>query len=177
MLSPVDSDAPAADLARLDNEWTKTTVPSEDIYADIPDGSYDAVIEEAYMTETASTGRQMVVWKLRIQGPQAVNRLVTKNRVITENTLGYLKEELEKCRLQVSRLSELPGRLGELVDRPIGLQKFTKDGKTNFYFRWGANRPSQNGPSADALPEPRTQPRAGRPGEFSQTISDDDVPF
>jgi len=146
---PIESAAPAADLARFDAEWTKTPVQSEDLYSDIPDGSYDAVIEDARLTETISTGRPMVIWKLRIQGPQAVNRVVTKNRVITENTLGYLREELEKCRLQVSRLSELPARLGELVDRPIGLEKRTKDGKTNFYFRWGANRTSQNGLSDD----------------------------
>jgi hypothetical protein len=74
-----------------------------------------------------------------------VNRVVTKSRVITENTLGYLREDLEKCRLQVSRLSELPARLGELVDRPVGLEKRTKDGRTNFYFRWAANRTSHNG--------------------------------
>jgi hypothetical protein len=73
-----------------------------------------------------------------------VNRVVTKNRVITENTLGYLREDLEKCRLQISLLSDLPARLGELVDRPIGLDKRTKDGRTNFYFRWGSNRTSQH---------------------------------
>jgi hypothetical protein len=112
---------------------------------DIPDGTYDAVIEDARVTETTSTGRPIVIWKLRIQGPQAVNRVVTKNRVITENTLGYLREDLEKCRLQVSRLSELPARLGELVDRPVCVEKRTKDGKTNFYFRWTSNRSSHNG--------------------------------
>jgi len=173
MLSPVDSEAPAADLARLDDEWTKTAVPSGDMYADIPDGTYDAVIEEAYLTETTSTGRPMVIWKLRIRGPQAVNRLVTKNQVITENTLGILRQDLEKCRLQISRLSELPARLGELADRPIGLQKFTKDGKTNFYFRWGANRTSPNSPGDNLPAGPRPQSQAA----FSQAISDDDVPF
>jgi hypothetical protein len=146
---PIDSEAPAADLARFDNEWAKTSVSSEEMYSDIPDGSYDAVIEDARVTETTSTGRPVVVWKLRIQGPQAVNRVVTKNRVITDNTLPYLREDLEKCRLQVSRLSELPARLGELVDRPVGLEKRTKDGRTNFYFRWVSNRTSQNGLSDD----------------------------
>jgi hypothetical protein len=119
------------------------------MYSDIPDGTYDAVIEDAHLTETVSTGRPMVIWKLRIQGPQAVNRLVTKNRVITENTLGILREDLEKCRVQVSDLSELPARLVELVDRPIGLEKRTKDGRSNFYFRWGTNRTSQTGLSDD----------------------------
>jgi hypothetical protein len=51
--------------------------------------------------------------------------------------------------LQVSRLSELPSRLGELVDRPVGLEKRTKDGKANFYFRWVHNRTSHNGLSDD----------------------------
>jgi len=143
---PIDSDAPAADLARFDDEWTKSSVSGEEMYSDIPDGSYDAVIEGARVTETSLSARPVVIWKLRIHGPQAVDRVVTKNRVITENTLGYLREDLEKCGLQVSRLSELPTRLKELVDRPVGLDKRTKDGRTNFYFRWGSNRTSQNGP-------------------------------
>jgi hypothetical protein len=146
MSLPIASDAPATDLARFDDEWAKTSVSAEEMYSDIPDGSYDAVIEGARVTETTSTARPMVIWKLRIRGPQAVNRVVTKNRVITENTLGYLREDLEKCGLQVSRLSELPDRLGELSDRPVGLDKRTKDGRANFYFRWGSNRASQNCP-------------------------------
>jgi Protein of unknown function (DUF669) len=140
MALPVDMDAPAAALARLDDEWTRTSVSSDELYADIPDGTYNTVIEEARLTETVSTGRPMVVWKLRIQGPQAANRVVTKSRVVTENTLVYLKEELEKCGLQVSRLSELPARLRELVNHPISVQKSTKDGRVNFYFRWDSNR-------------------------------------
>ena len=135
MALPAQCDQTAGDLARFDEEWTKTTATADDLYADIPDGTYDAVIEEARLTETASTGRPMVIWKLRIRGPQAANRVLTKNRVITENTLQYLREELEKCGLAVSSLSELPTRLGELVDRPIGVDKRTRDGRSNFYFR------------------------------------------
>jgi len=145
MALPLDSDAPAADLARFDEEWTKTLVSSDEMYSDVPDGTYEAVIENALVTETASTGRPVVVWKLRITGPQAVGRVVTKNRVVTENTLAYLKEDLEKCQLKVSRLSELRTRIVELVDRPIGIDKRTRDGRTNFYFRWDSNRSGHNG--------------------------------
>lgn len=141
MSIPIDSDS-RADLARFDDDWAKTSVSPEETYGDIPDGIYDAVIEEARLTETSSSARPVVIWKLRIQGPQAVNRVLTKNRVITENTLGYLKEDLEKCGLRVTRLSELPARLGELVNRPIGIDKRTKDGRTNLFFRWVSNRSS-----------------------------------
>jgi len=140
MSLPVDSDTAIADLTRFDDDWAKTTVSADEMYSDIPDGTYDAVIEEARLTETSSTGRPMVTWKLRIQGPQAVNRVLTKNRVITENTLAYLKDDLDRCGLKIARLSELPARLGELVDRPIGVDKRTKDGRTNLYFRWAPNR-------------------------------------
>jgi hypothetical protein len=44
----------------------------------------------------------------------------------------------------------LPAGVGELVDRPVGLDKRTKDGRTNFYFRWGSNRTSQGG--SDEVP-------------------------
>ncbi len=135
-----ETSSPVVDLARFEDEWTKTATSSDEMYNDVPDGTYDAVIEDARVSETVSTGRPVVIWKLRIKGPQAVNRVVTKNRVITENTLAYLKEDLEKCRTQVSRLSELPACLAGLVGRPISLDKRTKDGRANFYFRWASNR-------------------------------------
>ncbi len=137
--------APVADLAQFENEWTKTLTSSDEMYGDIPDGTYDAVIEDARVSETTSTGRPVVLWKLRIKGPQAVDRVVTKNRVITENTLAYLKEDLEKCGIRVSRLSELPARLAGLADHPIGVDKRTKGGRANFYFRWESNRAGQIG--------------------------------
>ena len=152
MALPAQSDPTVGDLARFDEDWTKAAAPSDGSHPDVPDGIYDAVIEDAQVTETVSTGRPIVIWKLRIRGPQAADRVVTKNRVITENTLQYLREDLDKCRLGVSRLSELPARLGELVGRPIGIEKRTKDGRANIYFRWQANRTNQG-------------------------ITDDDVPF
>jgi hypothetical protein len=152
MALPAQSDPTVGDLARFDEDWTKAAAPSDGSHPDVPDGIYDAVIEDAQVTETVSTGRPIVIWKLRIRGPQAADRVVTKNRVITENTLQYLREDLDKCRLAVSRLSELPARLGELVGRPIGIEKRTKDGRANIYFRRQANRTNQG-------------------------ITDDDVPF
>lgn len=135
-----------ADLARFEDEWTKTSTSSDEMYSDIPDGTYNAVIEHARVSVTASTGRPVVIWKLRIKGPQAVNRVVTRYQVITENTLAFLKEDLEKCRIQVPRLSELPAHLAGLLDHPIGVEKRTKDGRANFFFRWESNRTGQIGP-------------------------------
>jgi hypothetical protein len=124
------------ELSRFDAEWIKTRGPADDI----PDGVYDAVIEAVRLSETRSTGRPVVIWTIRIEGPRAVNRVVRKNKVISERTLPFLKDDLEKCGLRISRLSELGGRLDEMTGRPVQIERRTKGGRVNFYFRWPARR-------------------------------------
>ena len=108
------------DLARFDDEYARASTSRHDshsAYEDIPDGFYDASIEEVHLGQTASTGNPMIVWRLRIQGPQCEGRAVTKVRIITQKTLGFLKRDLEHLEIRLNRLSELPGRTGEMIDR------------------------------------------------------------
>ncbi|MBI4873386.1 MAG: DUF669 domain-containing protein [Acidobacteria bacterium] len=131
----------AADLRQFDQAWAKASAPEEDFYSDIPDGPYEAVIEEARVTETATTGRPMVVWKLRLQGPVAAHRSLPKVRVITDNTVAWLREDLRKCGLNLERLSELPQRIHEIEGLLLPIEKRTKDGRMNVYFRWPDRKP------------------------------------
>ena len=77
--------------------------------------------------------------------------MITKSRVITQHTLAFLREDLEKCHLSVARVSELPDRLKELKGRPIGIDKRTKDGWVNVYFRWDSER-NAPAPELEDLP-------------------------
>jgi len=129
---PIDSAAPGANLAQLDDKWTRASVSPDEMYSDIPDGRYEAVIEDARIVETSPSGRLVLVWRMRIQGPHSANRVVTKSRVIAEHTLGFLREDLANCRLYISRLSDLPGRLRELAYRQVGLEKLTRNGEVHF---------------------------------------------
>ena len=138
-MSQLDDEVRATDLKAFDTEWAKTAISNEP-HSDIPDGIYDTVIEDARVTRTATTGKAAVVWTLRIQGSAAANRTVTKSRVITQNTLPFLREDLEKCHLSVSRVSDLPERLKELAGKTIAIDKRTKDGWVNIYFRWDSER-------------------------------------
>ena len=110
------------DLRQFDEAWPKPPVGRDDRYADIPDGQYEALIEEARLTTTASTGRPMVVWTLRIQGPVAANRTLPKTRVVTDNTVTWLKEDLRKCGLNLERLSELPQRIHEIEGQVLPVE-------------------------------------------------------
>ena len=134
-MKPYDTFNEVADLKQFDEQWSSTKAPVGPSYSDIPDGVYDAIIEDAEVGETASTGRPVVRWRLRISGPGAANRFLTKHRVITENTLTFLRDELDKCGLPLDRLSDLPQRINALVGHTVSIDKRTKDGSVNIYFR------------------------------------------
>jgi hypothetical protein len=151
MPQPDTPDTPAADLHQFDEAWTKASVSIDAYYADIPDGNYEALIEEARLTTTPSTGRPMVVWTLRIQGPVAANRTLPRTLVVTDNTVGWLKEDLQKCGLSLERLSELPQRIHEIEGQVLPVEKRTKDGRMNVHFRWRRDR-RQAPPADDELP-------------------------
>jgi hypothetical protein len=141
-----------ADLSQFDEAWKKSAVTNDDHYSDIPDGRYEALIEEARLTTTASTGKPMVVWTLRIQGPVAANRTLPKTRVITDNTVAWLKEDLRKCGLDLERLSELPRRIHETEGLTMPIDKRTKDGRMNVYFCWPERRQAAAPAGDDILP-------------------------
>ena len=124
-------------LRKFEEQWGKTPARMpEDRYAGLPDGDYEATIEEARLSETASTQRPVVIWTLRIEGPHGAGRVIYKSRVITENTLTYLKEDLEKCGLSLDRLSELEASLPELAGRAVTMRKVTRPTGSDIYFSW-----------------------------------------
>jgi hypothetical protein len=76
----------------------------------------------------------MLSWKLRIVSEDFEGRTLNKIRVITEKTLGFLKEDLGRCGIQLTRLSELPLHLEEMTGLKINVLKKTKDQWTDVYF-------------------------------------------
>jgi len=149
MALPVDIDAPAAALARLDDEWTKTSVSFDELYADIPDGTYNTVIEEARLTENrldrTPNGRL-----------ETANSGTAGRKPRGDEEPGGYREyawvsqgRAGEMRAAGIASSELPARLRELVNHPIDVQKSTKDGRVNFYFRWDSNRSDKSFVSDD----------------------------
>ncbi|MEJ5367379.1 MAG: DUF669 domain-containing protein [Bryobacteraceae bacterium] len=154
------------DLSRFDDEFAQASpvgVAAQSVYEDIPDGFYDASVESVDIGQTANTGNPMIVWRLRIRGPQCEGRAVTKVRVITHKTLGYVKRDLEQLGLCLDRLSDLPARCEEMVDRDVRIYKRSNPERrwTEVYFVSGRKEPGRE---------------AGRSPAWS-TGTDDDVPF
>lgn len=125
---------PEIDLARFDEDFAQAApagAAAQPVYEDVPDGFYQASVESVDIGQTANTGNPMIVWRLRIHGPQCEGRAVTKVRVITQKTLGFLKSDLQHLGLSLERLSDLPVRCEEMIDRQVRIYK-----KTNQERRW-----------------------------------------
>ncbi len=157
---------PDVDLSRFDDEYARATTQRRDaasVYDGIPDGFYDACVEEVQLGQTANTGNPMIVWKLRIRGPECEGKALTKVRVITDKTLAYLRQDLERLELHLDRLSDLPARAEEMIDREVRICKRTNPQRqwTDVFFVSG-----RKGPSSE---------RRG-PGQWA-TGTDDDLPF
>lgn len=123
-----------ADLRHFDSDFGRpaSAAPASRGQRDeVPDGFYDARVEDATLGRTQNTGNPMLVWRLRILGPSAQGRCVTKMRVITQKTLPFLKEDLERLGLHLTRLSELHAHLHEMIDREVRISK-----KTNPARQW-----------------------------------------
>ena len=169
------SDAPV-DLSRYDDEYRKAKqADTPQPFRPVPDGRYQVIVENVELTKTRTTGNDMLKWRLRIAGPAMANRILWKNRVITERTIPYVKEDLELCGLSMQSLSELPARLGDLVNLRLEATKRTRpDGHEDVYL----NRNLTASPAANAAP---SQPydAAERSVHYEEDPADlnDDLPF
>lgn len=129
-------DSAPIDLSEFDDAFRSAAANSSgDYYSDVPDGIYDAEIRDAHLGRTR-TSKPMVVWRMLLTSAPEIPKLITKTRVITENTMPWLKEDLLKCGLNLAKLSDLSHRVQEMEGRLVRLEKKTVNGKSELYFRW-----------------------------------------
>jgi hypothetical protein len=122
------------DLAAFDGTFQQEATEERGEFESLPDGKYQVVVEKVELTETQSTGNPVLKWTLRVLGPRFNNRLIWRNSVITNKTLRYLKTDLHLCGLDLDKLSDLPGRLKELLDVHLEVAKKTNGDYENIYF-------------------------------------------
>jgi len=133
-----DTAVDAIDLSEYDAEFQRASsqTPRDSYQEEIPDGFYDARVEDVTLSRVQSSGNPMVIWRLRILGPQHQGRAISKVRIITQKTVGFLKDDLRKLGLEMGSLKELHTRMDEMVDRQIGIMKRTQPDRrwTDVYF-------------------------------------------
>ena len=136
----------ADELAQFDDIYRDAEVEDRDRdREEVPDGNYQVNVERAEMTRARSTGRPMLKWTLRILGPTHAGRLLWRHNVLaTPENVRWAKSDLAVCGIMLEPFSELPARVGELLDCKLEVAKRTRGDNTNIYIN---RRIVMDGPS------------------------------
>ncbi len=122
------------DLAQFDDDYASAPVEERE-FEDVPDGKYQVKVEKVELTKAQSSGNPMLKWTLKILGPRCAGRLLWRNSVMaSKENLKWLKTDLHTCGVDLEKLSELPSRLGDLLDVTLEVTKRTKGDSENIYF-------------------------------------------
>ncbi len=147
----------AIDLSEYDAEFQRASsqAPRDSYQEELPDGFYDARVEDVTLNRVQSTGNPMVIWRLRILGPQHRGSAISKVRIITQKTVGFLRDDLRKLGMELSSLKELSARMDEMVNRPIGIMKRTQQDRrwTDVHFVRPRNEAAPQKSQADVVIE------------------------
>jgi len=100
---------------------------------ELTDGTYTARVTDVSLL-LSKAGNPMLVWDLRILGPEFAGKLLKKRRAITHNNITFVRKELETCGLMLGKMSELNGQIHRMVDLDIEITRLTRNGDSNIYF-------------------------------------------
>lgn len=118
------------DLSAFDDDFDAAAEPEFD---ELADGKYQVRIDKAQVSQS-SAGDPMIKWELLVIAGSHEGRRIFKNSVITDRSLPFVKGDLKKVGLELKRLSELPARIGEALDKTLEVTKKTKGEYVNVYF-------------------------------------------
>jgi len=122
------------DLAQFDDAFEAAEVEERDFDA-VPDGKYQVNVERVELTRAQTSGNPMLKWTLRIFAPTHKGRMLWRNNVMASaENIKWLKQDLYTCGLQLSKLSDFPGYLEQLLNVKLEVTKRTRGENENIYF-------------------------------------------
>jgi len=125
---------PSFDLSEFDDDYAEAKV-EERTNEEPPDGKYQVRVDKVGLVRAKSSGNPMLRWELVILAPRCQNQRLFRNNVMaTRENMKWLKTDLHTCGLDLERVSDLPARLGELLDVTLEVTKRTKGENTNVYL-------------------------------------------
>lgn len=122
-------------LAAIDGTFRKTEmVPM--LTNELPDGTYQCVIENTRIEVSKNSGRLQIAWPLRVLNGEKKNSVITKyDGLADEKNFGYVKQTLSKLGLPEAASAFA---LKDIVIKADGIKVEivvkTKDQFCNIYF-------------------------------------------
>jgi hypothetical protein len=108
--------------------------PDVDAGEILPDGLYQAVVEDAEMARGGRPGHYVVTYNLRVLGPICAGQRIEKTSLISEKSLGQARRELAACGLELEQLSDLQDQLLEVIDAELDIRILNSRGEMEVRF-------------------------------------------
>lgn len=123
------------DLSEFDKAFVEAKMEKRE-FGPVPDGDFKIKIEKVEIALSKSSSKPMIKWTLVILGPTFVGRKLFRNSILSsEMGIKILKRDLITCGLNLSKASEIPSRLVDLLDLCLDVTKVTKNDFENIYFK------------------------------------------
>jgi hypothetical protein len=145
----------AVDLSKFNETWASATPPDPGNAERLPDGTYQVVVENLEVTTTKS-GRDCVLWTLKVTGPRHAGRKVWHRDFLDQQerqeqlrALGYLKKNLALFGVHCERFEDLPAHFAGVVGQAVEVAlKTNQRDYQNAYFNRLVSAPAGNGTTA-----------------------------
>jgi hypothetical protein len=140
------------DLSRFEPAFRAAKAETKTPLSSVPDGIYHVALEDLALGASQTSGNPSLKWVLRIQGPTQKGRLLYKWNGISERSIPYLVDELERCGVMLARISELEQHLPNMIGLELEVAKKTKGERSNVYINKLLSAPPRYVVADDGLP-------------------------
>jgi hypothetical protein len=126
----------AIDLSSYEQAFSQAVITEGGGSDEPPDGEYDVAVERAEVKLSKTSGKPMLSWQYRIEGPSQAGRCLFRHDVFTADAekMGRLLSDLHVCGLKLERFQDIEARAGELVGVRLRVKKRTKGEFTDVFI-------------------------------------------
>lgn len=115
-------------LKQYEEAYQKAEVKDNTSFDELPDGKYRVQVDRVELSKSKTSGRPHLVWEfVVIEGKFKGRRIWKYNGLNSVEQIEWLKNDLYTAGLELTRLSDLETRLGELLDQFLEINLKTKN--------------------------------------------------
>lgn len=113
-------------LASFDQDFVAAEPPAR-VGGNVPDGKYQVKVDAVEIRTNQNNGRMELAFRLKVMTGEHTGRIIFHQREIDNpERMSYLRGDLQTCGLDITKLSELPRRLNQLLDVLLDVQVRSK---------------------------------------------------
>ncbi len=164
------------ELAQYQNAWENASEETD--FEDLPDGTYQATVEEVRIERSKTSNRLQLAWVFNVLSPQKHNgrKIFHYRGLEDEKSVEWMKREVATCGLKgVQDITQLPDLLEKILYAKVEVRLKTKKTRKGEFQNCYINKRLDSSQSSGNGQTHNTDVNAGSSTEIG--IDDSDIPF